>query len=297
MKRSTLLFLFAMSFMIAFADQKLSSFKGVWANDNGEAVITDEVCIFYEKRDDTMRAFLEIPSCNIFHTTTFNNVGEVKSSVFQNPLELKLDDGHLIISGQKMKKIEELEIVSPYKMTKCDQASDVGKCLQEWRLGVRFDMQNDMPYCEINTNRHMFVYLVNNSMVYIRAAATRNNDQGTLFFQNIRMMKNNNTGEYTMIIIPDNLNFAESNLEIDNSKFNPTACTFSPDGGIYWSLISFTPDLILLNGCGETYQVPRPTKETPIKEWIKFHPYNDGHDLRLQQIMNPAARSIINKRK
>lgn len=46
----------------------------------------------------------------------------------------------------------------------------------------------------------MFVYMVNPSMIYIRAAATRNNNFGTLFFQNIRMMKNNNTGEYTMYI-------------------------------------------------------------------------------------------------
>ena len=110
-------------------------------------------------------------------------------------------------------------------------------------------------------------------MVYIRAAATRNNNEGTLFFQNIRMMKNQNTGEYTMSIIPDNLNVAKNDLEIDNSKYNPNACYFSEDGGIYWSLISYSPDLIMLNGCGETYQVARPAKDAPIEEWIKYNPY------------------------
>ncbi|MDE6562376.1 MAG: hypothetical protein K2K75_13420, partial [Muribaculaceae bacterium] len=74
-------------------------------------------------------------------------------------------------------------------------------------------------------------------------------------------------------IMPNNFNIAKRDLEIDNTRFNPKACYFSEDGGIYWSLISYSPDLILLNGCGETYQVPRPTKDAPIEEWIKYRPY------------------------
>lgn len=77
-----------------------------------------------------------------------------------------------------------------------------------------------------------------------------------------------------MHIKPDNLVFAKNDLEIDNSKFQPNACTYNPDGGIYWSLISFESDNILLNGCGETYQVPRPTKDTGFMEWIQFEPYS-----------------------
>lgn len=156
----------------------------------------------------------------------------------------------------------------------CDAKTDVGKCLQQWRLGVQYGIQDDKPYCEVNTNRHMFIYyIVGSSMVYIRAAATRNCDSGTLFFQNIRMMKNQNTGEYTMSIMPGNFDIARNDLEIDYTKFNPDACTFSPDGGIYWSVISFAPDMIMLNGCGETYRVPRLPIDASLNEWIEYKPY------------------------
>lgn len=131
-----------------------------------------------------------------------------------------------------------------------------------------------MTYCEVNTNRHMFVYMASPSMVYIRADATRNNNNGTLFFQNIRMMKKQNTNEYTMQIEPDNFNITRNDQEIDNSKFRPNECTFNPDDGIYWSLISFEPDLILLNGCGETYEVKRPGFESDY-EWIEYVPYSE----------------------
>lgn len=164
-------------------------------------------------------------------------------------------------------------------MTVCTSRSDVGKCLQEWNLGVKYGEVDGMPCCEICTNRHMFVYMVNPSMVYIRAAAARNNDNGTLFFQNIRMMKNNNTGEYTMHIIPDNFNALRNDLEIDNSKFRPDACTFNPDGGIYWSLISFSPDEILLNGCGDIYKVQRADAGEDLQEWIGYEPYSADNEL------------------
>lgn len=109
-------------------------------------------------------------------------------------------------------------------------------------------------------------------MAYIRAAAARNNNNGTLFFQNIRMMKNKNTEEYTMYIEPNNFTFSRNDLRIDDSKFQPDSCTFNPDGGIYWSLISFEPDLILLNGCGETYQVKRHPVESGM-EYFEYVPY------------------------
>lgn len=68
-------------------------------------------------------------------------------------------------------------------MPKCGTRHDVGKCLQMWRLGAGYSISDDMIYCEINTNRHMFVYMVNPYMTYIRAAAARNNNLGTLFFK------------------------------------------------------------------------------------------------------------------
>ena len=269
MKKIAILILLVVSFVTAFAGVNLSSLRGVWANDNAEAVITDEVCIFYTKVDSTMRSILEVPSMNVFHQTVFEKDGTVTSSKLAAPLKIEIEDINLIIAGERMSKVEDIDIVAPYEMAECKAKSDVGRCLQEWRLGVKFVLQDGNPFCEINTNRHLFIYMINPSMVYIRAAATRNNNEGTLFFQNIRMMKNQNTGEYTMDMMPDNYNIASNDLLIDNSMFNPKACYFSEDGGIYWSLISFSPDLILLNGCGETYQVSRPTKVSPIEELRK----------------------------
>lgn len=278
MKKFAALLFFAMTFPMSFAATDLSSAKGVWASNNAEAVITDSVCIYYAKVDSSMQATLEIPSSNIFHQTNFAKDGTVTTSTLKKPLELEIENNNLIIGGERLKKVEDIEIVAPYEMPECNYKSDVGRCLQEWRLGSSYGIQGDMPCCEINTNRHMFVYMISPSMVYIRAAATRNNNAGTLFFQNIRMMKNRNTGEFTMSIKRNNFNLTKNDLDIDNSKFVPDKCTFSPGGGIYWSLISFKPDEILLNGCGETYQIQRPTIDAPINEWIKYKPYDEKAD-------------------
>lgn len=286
MKNILFLFIFAISSIMAFAQKELSSFRGVWANDSAEAVVTDAVCIFFAKSGPNMIGVLDIPSDNYHHRTVFGKDGSVTTETPAAALEIQHCGDMIEISGERLKKIEDIEIVAPYEMTECRNKLDVGKCLQQWRLGTSFGIQDNMPYCEINTNRHMFVYMINPSMVYIRAAATRNNNNGTLFFQNIRMMKNQNTGEYTLSIVPHNFDIVRNDLEIDNSKFSPDKCTFNPDGGIYWSLISFSPDLILLNGCGETYQVERPTKDTPLNEWIKYNPY-DGADSGIELLKQP----------
>lgn len=173
-----------------------------------------------------------------------------------------------------MSKVEDITTCKPYEKSCAKSKSDIGKCLQEWRLGAKFGKDGDVFMCEVNTNRHMFVYLINPRMTYIRAAATANNNNGTLFFQNIRMMRNNNTGEMTSYIDPDNYNVAANNLKIDDSKFNPNACVFNPDGGIYWSLISFTQDQIQINGCGETYYINRLDQ---FEEYFKYIPYEKAH--------------------
>lgn len=260
--------------LTARADAPLQGCRGVWASDKAEAVITDSVCIVFWKADSTMQAFLSVPTAGIRHKTVFAPDGAVTfPKEFHSP-EITRSGNTLKIDGEALRKVEDIETTTPYEMTRCTSDSNVGRCLQEWRLGVNYDHEGDAVSCEINTNRHMFVYLVIPQMVYIRAAATRNNDKGTLFFQNIRMMKNHNTGEYTMHIQKDNLAIAAADLEMDNSKFQPDRCTFNPDGGIYWSLISHEPEKILINGCGETYTVDRPTKEANIKEWIAFKPYS-----------------------
>lgn len=265
----------AMAVVVSATINNFTSYKGVYASDSAEAVITDSVCILYFQQDSTMQAIIEVPGIDVRHKTVFAPNGEVSFPAEVEPLVIKRNNDMLSINGFDLEKVEEITTVQPYTMDKCLSNNEVGKCLQQWRLGADFGIIDNLPVCQINTNRHMFVYMVQPNMVYIRAAASRNNNHGTLFFQNIRMMKNQNTGEYTMSIMPDNLAFAKADLEIDNSKFQPNSCTYNPDGGIYWSLISFDSDTILLNGCGETYQVTRPQKEDEFVEWIQYEPYNN----------------------
>lgn len=267
--------IFFAAFGTVNAASKYSPFKGVWSSDSAEAVITDSICIFYYHADSTMQAILEIPAEKYSRKTVFMPDGTVNTSSDVQPLSITEKDNVLSICGYPMRKVEEIKIVKPYDMPQCTSKLDVGRCLQQWRLWAGYGISGDMVYCEINTNRHMFVYMENPTMVYIRAAAARNNNHGTLFFQNIRMMKNRNTNEFTMSIAPDNFNFTRNDLEIDNTKFRPNSCTFDPDGGIYWSLISFEPNLILLNGCGETYRVERPAP-APDREWIEYVPYSEN---------------------
>ncbi|MCM1354773.1 MAG: hypothetical protein NC212_00020 [Staphylococcus sp.] len=264
----------AFSAVIAVFALDFSSVRGVWASKDAEALLTDSVCIFFQRLDNgSIQATLEIPTADFRLRTSFVTRDSIAFDPEPQSLQLSLEGDKLNINGTSLTKVESFDTTAPYDMTPCDNRFDVGKCLQEWRLGVNYSAAVDYVYCEANTNRHMFIYMINPNMVYIRAAATRNNDKGTLFFQNIRMMRNNNTGEATAYMVRDNLRVAKEDLEMDDSQFKADGCTFCPDGGIYWSLISFTPDLILLNGCGEQYQVPRPTKEAAKQEWIEYKAY------------------------
>lgn len=264
---------------ISFAND-FSKHRGVWASNDAEAVVTDSVCIFFEKTTTGLRAFLNVPTQGIYSRTTYKDSAFVVETA--TPLilidEVKTVNGVAVktlrIGDKVMSKVEDITTCKPYEKSCAKSKSDIGKCLQEWRLGAKFGKDGDVFMCEVNTNRHMFVYLINPRMTYIRAAATANNNNGTLFFQNIRMMRNNNTGEMTSYIDPDNYNVAANNLKIDDSKFNPNACVFNPDGGIYWSLISFTQDQIQINGCGETYYINRLDQ---FEEYFKYIPYEKAH--------------------
>lgn len=280
MKR--LFFAFLLAFVIhsiSFASD-FSKYRGVWASNDAEAVVTDSVCIFFEKTPTGLRAFLNVPTQEIYSCTTYKDSTFVVETTAPLILidEVKTINGAAVktlrIGDKAMSKVEEITTCKPYEKSCANSRSDIGKCLQEWRLGAKFGKDGDVFMCEVNTNRHMFVYMVNTRMIYIRAAATANNNNGTLFFQNIRMMRNSNTGEITSYIEPENYNIVANDLMIDNSKFNPNACVFNPDGGIYWSLISFTADQIQINGCGETYYINRIDQ---FEEYFKYIPYETAH--------------------
>lgn len=261
--------------LIATADTGLSKFRGVWASGNAEAVITDSICLLFSKGNDgTLTATLSIPEINFNQSTTFIGDSVITKQAAAPSLDLS-SKTQLTINGTPLSLIETLTTREPYEPKRCTAPFLAGKCLQEWRLGATWFVSDDgQIYTEVNTNRHMFIYAIMPQMVYIRAAATRNNDHGTLFHQNIRMMKNLNSGEYTSVMEENHYPTVTSDLEIDNSRFLPDQCFFSPDGGIYWSVIDTSPDTIRLNGCGETYTVDRPTPATnPDREWFEFVEY------------------------
>lgn len=257
---------------------------GVWANDNCELLQTDSIFLFFEhKGDNVISASVAIPLLGLRETTTFVNDSTILREPVPTPFEVSLSDaGTLSVNGQTLRRVEELEFTAPYDMPEALSRNDIGRCLQEWRLGtiVQYDSTSRDIYVEANTNRHSFMYYIVNGMTYLRAAAQRNNDNGTLFFQNIRLMKNPNTGEMTRIIIKDNYSTVKNDLDIDDSRFNPESCYFSPDGGIYWAYLSHTPDCIEIGGCDMTYRIQRRTHESQmLLEWIKYRPYNSNPTL------------------
>lgn len=280
MKRLFFVFLLALVIQSASFASDFSKYRGVWASNDAEAVVTDSVCMFFENTPTGLRAFLNIPTQDIYSCTTYKDSAFVVETT--KPLiltdEVKTVNGVAVktlrIGDKVMSKVEDIITCKPYEKSIAKSKLDIGKCLQEWRLGAKFGKDGDVFMCELNTNRHMFIYLINSNMTYIRAAATANNNNGTLFFQNIRMMRNNNTGEMTSYMAPDNYNIAANDLKIDDSKFNPNACVFNPDGGIYWSFISFTPDQIKINGCGEIYYINRIDQ---FEEYFKYIPYEAAH--------------------
>lgn len=280
MKRLFFVFLLALVIQSASFASDFSKYSGVWASNDAEAVVTDSVCMFFENTPTGLRAFLNIPTQDIYSCTTYKDsaflVETTKPLILTD--EVKTVNGVAVktlrIGNKVMSKVEDIITCKPYEKSIAKSKLDIGKCLQEWRLGAKFGKDGDVFMCELNTNRHMFIYLINSNMTYIRAAATTNNNNGTLFFQNIRMMRNNNTGEMTSYMAPDNYNIAANDLKIDDSKFNPNACVFNPDGGIYWSFISSTPDQIKINGCGETYYINRIDQ---FEEYFKYIPYEAAH--------------------
>lgn len=153
-------------------------------------------------------------------------------------------------------------------------SSSIADRLTEWRMGVTvgYDKESKDIVVEANTPSNMFIYYILNGMYYLRAARIKNVNEGTLFYQNIRVMKNPNTMENTLYFSLDNKEEVLNDLKINMDGFNPDACYFDPNGGIYWSYVSHTPDQIILNGCsGDTYYINRRVADDEnVFEWIGF---------------------------
>lgn len=120
----------------------------------------------------------------------------------------------------------------PYDMTAANDSNALADRLTEWRLGawVKVDKTTNDIDAAVNTPRNMFVYNIENGMYYLRAARIENVNEGTLFYQNIRLMKNPNTKERTVYFSPNNQNEVLEALEINLDGFKPGTCYFDPNG-------------------------------------------------------------------
>ena len=249
--------------------------RGVWAGMKSEAVFTDSVMMYFHRDtvSGTGYGALRVPSHGIDMLTTFAKdtitFGKTPGYIINRP-----SDGMLCIGGDTLRKVESIDVTQPYDMPQAATRLDIGCCLQEWQLGTVVNADGNSVQVMVGTNRNSFMYAVGGGMVYLRAAAMLQCNEGSLFIQNIRMMKNPNTGERSNIFFYDSHEFLTNLPPIDISKFDPTRCVFAGDMFIYWSLLSHTPDEIKLNGCGETYTFSRPRKDTPeLIEWLKYEPY------------------------
>lgn len=259
--------------MLEAQPMRLGQYRGVWANKHSEAVITDSVMIFYmqDMADKSGHAMLYIPSLGMSTATQFTADDVV---LYKAPaLDIMHAGGDRItINGDTLCKVEAVETVKPYDMPVADDRNQVGARLQEWQLGTFFINSPGILMVTVGTNSHSFMYCNNNGMVYLRAATLLQCNEGSLFIQNIRMMKNPNTGEFTNSFFDDQIGFLRRLPAIDCSLFQPDRCFFGENADIYWSYISHTPDEIMINGCGETYNIGRRTKDSSLFEWIKYEP-------------------------
>lgn len=275
MKKTFLILLMMFTVMASFAVPVLNpGARGVWANATSELVQTDSVLIYFTRNDSlqAQSATLIIPTCRIQMTTVFT-----PDTILINeaePLDIVAWKDSISVNGSSLYLIENINIVNPYPQFEAN-ASNIASCLQQWQLGTRLMLDENFCQVMIDTNNNSFMYMVSPQMIYIRAASLRHTNKGSVFLQNIRMMRNMNTGEYTHYSADDNYALLKNLPAIDVSKFNPNACTFAEEG-IYWSFISSEPQRIILNGCGEEYiYSPNKTGGNDILEWIEYVPQPD----------------------
>lgn len=187
------------------------------------------------------------------------------------PLDIVVGKNSISVNGSPLRLVENINIVSPYPQFEANPLN-IADCLQQWQLGTKIMLDEDLCQVMIDTNNNSFMYMVSPQMTYIRAASLRHTNKGSVFLQNIRMMKNQNRGEHTCYSVDDNYALLKNLPEIDASKFNPNSCTFANEG-IYWSFVSSEPQRITLNGCGEEYiYSPNKPERDNLLEWIEFVP-------------------------
>ncbi|WP_295991825.1 hypothetical protein [uncultured Alistipes sp.] len=255
---------------------------GVWADADSELLRTERFALLFERCDTLLTATLHRldPDTALLGRVVFGPRGIVGQQLGASPAcgfdpgkRLPSGELRLLVDGRErqLRRIERIVPTAPYEMLRAE-SGEVGSCLQQWTSGASIGVDDEAVQFEAGTNRHSYMFLLSPGMVYCRAARMRYGDRGALFAQNIRMMANPNTGEYTAEMADDNAAVSGAPLHIDEAKFRPDQCTFDADG-IYWSFIGFDGETILLNGCGETYRFDRPETKAGPDEWFAFEKY------------------------
>lgn len=270
----------------------LSQIYGVWANENVELVQTGNYTLFFERTGDDISVTLR--KIEYVEDTVYTNflVGYkfIKAdSVYQKiecPIEqqrvriekfITLSEAgelKLVDSNDKsilLESVEKIEICPAYDVPQVNK-TNIAECLQKWVIGTKsYNLDPKDMYIEINTNEHVYIFSANERSVYCRAARQRSNENGTVFVQNIRLMKN--AREFTVYMAENNLKESLQKVEIDNSLFSPDICVFA-DNARYWSVGTMKADTIQINGCGTTYIIPRPDiNDKKTTEWFVYKAY------------------------
>ncbi|GHT10213.1 hypothetical protein FACS189426_10050 [Bacteroidia bacterium] len=270
----------------------LTACYGVWADADCELVQTEKYTLLFERNNDKISATLrqnervgEAIYSNFFSGFVFDvKTKEYEKIVCEDSQKrlligdyIHLKDGQLDVlqndQAGKLQLVEKITVCPAYEMPFAED-NTIGDCLQYWQLGtVEYNLDPENLHIEIGTNKHVYIFLVNSNMLYCRAARIRHNNHGSVFAQNIRLMINANTKETTANMENNNLEITAAEVTINDTLFKPDMCSYE-DGGIYWSYISSVPNIIAVNGCGETYRFGRPTVDNEkVVEWFKYKAY------------------------
>lgn len=203
-------------------------------------------------------------ACGIDDNNTYATDDELKSILgkenfisfneLNGEYEITLYDGNSY-TAEKHETYENGEII-PKDMDAT--ADNLGECLREWFLGVvqYTDFNKPEIRVEINTPKHMYIFLISHGFLYCRAATYSTCNQGFFFLQNFRQNFHNKEG--LSMMIKDNRDaLKDAAIFMDETLFDPKACVIAY--GIYWSVSSFEKDEIILHGCGgEEYRWIKP---------------------------------------
>lgn len=267
---------------------------GIFANNDCEVVITEKYFLKFEREGENISSeFVEFENRNgDFYCKTYGFVTFSQNEVIVKAVQFNRDSlisksclGKIIgldsleintSKKQILRKIEEIDIVKQYPFEYANK-DYIYKCLIQWEMGskLRVNEKNNSLTYTVVTNCHDYIFSINNSRIYCRAARIKANNNGMLFAQNIRLW--NSADEHTCFLIRNNGEVSSEVLEINDELFIKNACTFD-EIGIYWSLVSFKKKKIILNGCQEEYVYRRsPNWYQRFDEYIRYEENMAGH--------------------